>query len=336
MYYLGIELSWSVYSLVFLPFAIGMLAALVLEADIYRDIPKPRLVIIAAMYFAGLCGIGFSVWEDAQGIPPPYYITAASNGGAGLQEHAIETDRCLRKEDECSPALNRAMLLNRVPTCLAEYPNVPELKLSPALSKSYTDARLAYYCEVLDSLKKHFGVKPSFVWYVALLMNFISIGFVWTFVIFSISMFSFYPKRIVPAALHILIGCFAILLLWFPFRLYAQWQLWYGNVIHVQTEYPAFWVLLLVSFMLLIMFTIWILILQTNFRSSAVFSGVWSVVAAVLGALVGFEPQLLDKAFLVASTVPTAMLMVAVLVIMTFVASYAYILLTELTRQPST
>jgi len=271
------------------------------------------------VFFLGIVGIFYSVLGDSTGIPTPDRIASSSTEQPDYQGEALSIDRCLRLGAECP---EYASMLRAVPDCRIQHQESyrDELWINPEGVKPETLAlwyegathKHAYFCAMLAKLEnKPTALPKSAMVYVAIVLNFLQIVYIWCFVWISHIYFAYARKDIGGKALNVLVGCFVILITWFPFRTYSEWYLWYGDLSHMW-NYPAYWVLFVFALELLVLYAIWIIAQRTGTTLLVAIPSVYGVVATVFVVIAGVDPALLELFFGVFTRLPDALYLMLV------------------------
>jgi hypothetical protein len=223
-----------------------------------------------------------------------------------------------------------------VPDCRArkwlfivEAGNSPE-SAPPAQIAGKTDSLLkkhAYICALLKETGGEIGELPrSSMVDVANILNFVLIGFVWTFIWVS-HVYFFYARQTVGSkALNVLLGGFVILITWFPLRMYADWYQWYGDLSHLR-YYHAYLLLAVFALELLILYTIWVVTEATGMSMHVIVPAVWSVAGAVAGLAAHLKPEWVDMALSEIARLPGPFFVIGICGAFLMVGSYTRSLL---------
>ena len=331
------EITWSVYSLLLIPMGFGLMLV-ICDLDVFRRIPRGVAVGFGLVFFLGVGGIFYGVLGDSEGIPTPDRIASKLTSGRNYQADALSIDRCLRSQTECPQYTE---MLDAVPACRKQYQYQneyrDELWINPAgvdqktLDRWYEGAihKHAYFCAMLAaSESKSTELPKSAMAYVAILLNFLLIVYIWCFIWISHVYFAYARQDLGEKALNILVGCFVILITWFPFRAYSEWYLWYGDLSHMW-NYPPYWVLFVFALELLVLYAIWIVTQRTGTTLLVAIPSVYGVVATAFAVIAGVNPRLLELFFGVFTRLPNALYVILVCGVVLILGIYSQALLRQ-------
>jgi len=329
------EVTWSVYSLFLIPIGFGLMVS-VFDADVFRRIHRAVTVLFGVVFAIGVVALFFAVRGDTRGVLTPDRISSSLGGTRNFQSEAISIDSCLRAGSTCT---NYAALIAAVPQCrnrfANEYPN--ELRIDPTglrpetLARWYEGAtkRHAYFCALLNTAEQAGTELPrSAMVYIAQTLNFLLVLFIWCFIWLSHIYFAYVRRDLGDQALNVLVGCFVILVTWFPFRTYSEWYLWYGDLTHIW-NYPPYWGLLLFAFELLLLYAIWVITRLSRITLLAAIPSVYGVVATVVGVIAAIKPALLELVFTLFSRLPGALYVILLCGVVLAMAVYSRALLRQ-------
>lgn len=328
LHYLGNEVTWSFYSWFLVPAGVGLLSS-IFDLRSIRHVANWQLIIWGVIYVVFAVLIFQATLKDAAGIPTPDRISSTPVKGTNFQEIAINADHCVRKESRCAGKLVRSTLLSNVKQCRKKHgKNFSELRFPKEglskdkildLAKNF-EPRHAYFCEII-SKNIHIKYKASIMVYVAILLNFLTVLFVFSFIYFSIFLAWYYFRKINRDVLYILIGVFIILVSWFPLRIYSQWFQWYGDLSHL-IFYEAGQVLAFATLLMFLFLGAWAVILETGADIKVVIGGVYGTVAALFGFLAWWESEILYEFLGMMQRLGTPFVLIIYCLLLLFVALY--------------
>lgn len=333
------DITWSIYNVVFLPVGIGLLYS-VIDLDVFRRFPVFFRWLLAGLYLAGILIIGFATAADSEGIPSAERVAATASGnGRHAQATFIEIDKCLRSPTTCideNGNSRRDEYLRNVPECRKAWAKRfnSELGIPSTLDEQDHLKRLgasmrrhAYFCEAIKKLElDKFELRMSPVRYVAAVLNFIFVSYVWTFTLVVLCYFLSARVETGDRAVNILTGCWVVLVTWFFFRAYSEWYLWYGDLVHLQW-YQAYLVLAGTAVVLFTVLAVWIISIKTGTSPPAAIAAVYSILAAGIGAIGAINPGVLRTGFEMFQGLSPALFCMVILVVLAVVAVYVGVLL---------
>jgi hypothetical protein len=122
--------------------------------------------------------------------------------------------------------------------------------------------------------------------------------------------------------LYSLLGCFVIFVTWFPCQLYAEWYEWYGDLSHLFDFYSTFWVLLLIAFLLLLLFTAWAAVLIKKANLITTIAAIHTMIVAVFALIFGIKPATVDALFEILRKMPNAIFLVLMFIVLMYIVVY--------------
>jgi NADH:ubiquinone oxidoreductase subunit 3 (subunit A) len=241
----------------------------------------------------------------------------------------LNIDACLRDVRSCSPEIQQR-LLDAVPECrklggpfAIDSVNLTADELSQRQAAALK--KHAYFCGIVSEATQ---IPKSIMVYISIALNFILISYIWCFVFLSHLYFAYARNDLTQAALNVLLGCFIILVTWFPFRAYSEWYLWYGNLSHM-VDYSAYWVLMVFAIELLLLYVIWAVTQRLQISVVVAVQSAYGVFAAVFAAAAALKPQLIEHIFAVIARMAWPFHMLLVCCILLAVGVYARTLLRQ-------
>ena len=313
--------AWSFHSLFLVPVAVGLLASC-LRMEYLQYLAPYKRILWAIGFAASLPLIYLAVPLDAQVIPMPDRI---SNTG-GLRAFAATVDDCLR-----APACDDSdSYLAAVEECRGEYGNRYDVLLPPAgvlgegietdrqasLGKSF-----AYLCALVDRTGgDEIDLGPMET--VIMLLKFVLMTFVWAFIYYTLFLALNFFNSVREEVLYPLLGCFVILVTWFPLQLYAEWYQWYGDLSHVQYFNDSFWGLLAVAILLFVLFVVWIIVLVKKANLITAVAGVHTALVILFSAIFGFNPEIINTIFNILARLNDPIFVALMFVILLYMGVY--------------
>lgn len=183
----------------------------------------------------------------------------------------------------------------------------------------------SYYCSLLSKIgDREIPIGPMNA--IILGLKIILILLVWLFVWYTLFLAFHWFNSIDLRTLYTLIGCYIILVSWFPLQLYAEWYQWYGDLSHVLLYY-TFWVLFVVALLLIALFAVWVVVLIEKANLITAVAALQSIVITVFGALFYFKPEAIDKMFGVFERLPSPLVIVLMFILLLYIAIYVHLIL---------
>src|SRR5260370_9802728 len=244
------DLAWSFHSLFLVPIAFGLLAT-AYNSKFFMGIDVWQRVVWISIFLVFIIPLSWAVFVDKQLVPTPDRVAAR------LQQQAIEIDQCLRRRNCQEKYLSNDHICSSYSEYSAAFNRDNILK--DQLNSKPLSLTGAYLCALLKMAGNR-DIAPGPMTNIILILKFILILFVWSFVWFTLFLVFNWFSSLDVKTLYALIGCYIILLTWFPFQIYAEWHQWYGDFSHVLIYY-TFWVLFIIASLLLVLFTVWVIVI---------------------------------------------------------------------------
>lgn len=266
--YIRHEPTWSFYSVFLIPIGVGLLA-LTIDHQVIFNVQGLKKWAYGGLYLLLSAIIIWGVSLDSKGIPTPDRISMTKVNEINFQKLAVKIDQCLITNKGCIEDLEVSKLKNdsKLKSCRDKYKEMDStFESNDSIELENFSSRHAYICHILYKMEEN-DVKElpkSIVTYVAKVLNFIIAMFVWTLVLWSFFLFSNYFNSVHTRVINILSSCVVVLVLWFPFRIYANWHQWYGDFNNI-LYYQAFWVFGFFALLLLVIYTTWIIKRTTEY-----------------------------------------------------------------------
>jgi hypothetical protein len=310
------DLAWSFHSVFLIPIAFGLLAT-AFNSKFFMGIDVWQRVIWISIFLVFIIPLSWAVLVDKQLVPTPDRVAAS------LQHQAIEIDQCLRIKG-C-----QERYLNNDHTCLS-YSEYSEIFNLDNFSQNQLNSKAlsltgGYLCALLKTVGNR-EIAPGPMATIILILKFILIMFVWLFVWFTLFLAFNWFNSIDRKTLYALMGCYIILLTWFPFQLYAEWHQWYGDFSHILL-YHTFWVLFIIAALLLVLFTVWVIVVIEGANLVTTISAIQSIVVTAFAGLFYFKPAAIDTMFGVLERLPSPLFIVLMFVVLLYMTTYVRLLL---------
>ena len=331
--YLRHEVAWSFHAIFLLPIAVGLLAW-AFKLGFFLEITFWKRCAWVLIFFVPVVPMIFAVIADIQVIPTPDRVSSAN----GLQKFAIEVDQCLRSPGECKEP---GKYLAFVPECRDKYgTRFKALRINggylkdeelDSLRKNF-EKRHAYFCALLNKAGG-FSIEENFIKIFMILLKFTLIIFVWSFVYYTLFMAINHFFKVDRSTLYPLIGCFIIFISWFPCQLYAEWHRWYGDLSHIRYFYDAFWVLLMIAFLLLLLFVAWTVVLIKGANFVTTVAAVHSTMIAVFAIVFGIKPRIVDVLFGIFGRLNDHIFVILMFIVLLYMIVYIRLVITAGARE---
>jgi hypothetical protein len=339
-YYMGLEVAWSIYVWLFIPMCAGVVTVLVTDLFRFQISKTPmwqRLVWVAILLiFAGLVAWGAS--QDSNRLPSAQTIAAIN--GVSIGDYAVRVDQCLRDSDTCAGSgLDQAELLSQAGHCPAASSQA-FAKLFGTAQPSRDTKVYAYVCALLahadttrgNANRNGIDISLNAIAYVAAFLKWMIYCLVILF-LFSLFYNSFVTSlfRINPETLFGLIIAWGIFSMWFPFRLFSDWALWYQDLSHLVTGDPPFFISLAAAIVAFVIIVIGFVVTFGQLDPIKTAAAAWSALAAFFGLLIALKPDEVTKSFYILYSLPISLVVPAILLLFGIVAGqiYAFIAMTS-------
>jgi hypothetical protein len=259
--------------------------------------PGIKIGVVAIALVLGFL-LALSVPSENAQVPNPEVIR-----DAGLRNAAIETDRCLRanllRQNGCSGT--RELGASELARCRQTIENsrgstVLRNYLGQRESSQNVGPMLTYACSILEEggVAAAAGVRES-IWpsrnavaCATSLLNWLSYMIVFCF-LGALGYLTFFAKAARSSGkerdrlgllLNRLVTCWILLVLWLPFRIYSDWQIWYGDLGHL-VYYSGFIVTIIAAILSFVFLSYCFFVIEKLGSPIAAFTG---VVGAIMGA----------------------------------------------------
>jgi hypothetical protein len=301
------QLSWSLFALLLIPIGFGLMSS-VLSIEVFSKIDPVMKLFFCVFFLIGTIGIFKLVIADANGIPNPDRISQKTNNNINFQQKALLIDQCIRGKDKCSelPLVksyedlkqcvinsDKALITKSMYSEMTKS-DVTEIQVDTSKYKN----KLIYECTIIKLLNDNETkeLPSSIMKYIAITLNFILVFYFWAFIWISGIYFSYGRDKIGKSSVHILLGSFVILLTWFPLRMYSLWHDWYYTLYELGF-YLAFWILFGFSVALLVLYLLWVVIINLNVSFILAVPSVYALLTVILGIYISIEPSILQTVF---------------------------------------
>ncbi len=341
-YYLSIELSWSFSAILILPLA-GALFATTMDPRVLLMWSWWRRRALSAVIGLGVVLIAVAVWKDIDSIPNPDRVRQSTN--PAFQRDLIALDRRLRDTRSFAKPVDLVASIPRVVACRAAEPAVLSKTTKVSADKAGTVEdwsyhKHLYYCGLRDLLTQnglastapvYDGASRTPVAYVAALLNFVFGAIIWSTLCWIIFLALFHLRDVRKAVIYVFVSWMVVISLWFPTRLYSEWQWWYGDLRHVAVAYPAFIVLLTVAVILATLLAVWLWI-RSGKDPGAVMGSVYGLISTVCTVLGLFYTEVIAAGFGIFSSLDGVFLVLLGCVVTAVLAVYAKAVVDGLSR----
>jgi hypothetical protein len=339
------DLAWSFHSLFLIPIAFGLLV-ISFYPKLFLGVSVQQRAIWLLLFIVFVTILSWGAVDDKQMLWTPDRISRDGD----YQQTAIEVDECLRRlqaglQKHCLDEHNNILDIQNLKNCREKYASsFPALRtdfVSPKLAElvgTDHDPLLLPHGYLCALLKKSGGVENSLrgpMFYIVLVLKIILIIFVGLFVLFTAFVCANWYKTVELKTLYALLGCYVILLTWFPLQLYAEWHQWYGDLEHIN-QLSSFKGLLAVAVVLFVVFGSWIAVRLKGADFITAMGGVPAVVAAATGLLGWLKPEALKDVFGRFEGLDTPVFLALVFVVLLYIAVYVRLLMTENVPDTST
>tara|TARA_R110000737_G_scaffold328635_1_gene343395 strand:- start:10 stop:1140 length:1131 start_codon:yes stop_codon:yes gene_type:complete len=300
------QLSWSLFTLLLIPIGFGLMSS-VLSTEVFSKIDSVMKFLYCASFLLGTIGIFKVVLADANGIPNPDRISQKTYNNINFQKKALLIDQCIRSGDKCSKLIIE--LNEDLEKCVKNddknlitgsiYSEMTKSNVTNKLSDtSKYKKKLIYECSIIKLLNDtETNELPSNIMkYIAIILNFILIFYFWVFTFMSVIYYSYGKDKIGKSSVHVLLGSFVILLTWFPLRMYSLWHDWYYTLYQLEFYFP-FWILFGFSVVLLVLYSIWIVMVNLNVSFILAVPSISALVTVISGIYVSIDPNRLQPIF---------------------------------------
>ncbi len=306
------DLAYGLFVLFVLPLAVGVFAQ-VFQLDTLRRIPNPTraallTLLVILVVFAGTLA-SREVFRSPGAIP------------AFLLKHptsALKLDCCLRRS--VNPMVCPAV------ECSDVVSNLPDEPSGTWALDIYREHAPAYPFADYGDLFARANTTVYVSWFFDVASG------VFVMIIFWYLIAVVVAKRGRERGISDgLVMVYALMLLWFPTRLYSEWYLNFYNVAHLR-EYFAFWTLFVVALLAIPL----LVYLFKPGRPVLIFSTVNGVFLAMFGAINQFTPGILRAIASGLETMPFPYFLAIVLLVFIMLATMVFVIATQEQRGSAT